>query len=152
MSTEPEVEATWDFDAGWDEAEAKPFRIRLLGEVWELPRDVPAEAILKMDRLLIRYAEIERSGEIPDDMVLDDSMTPEGVLRGMVPPAVMDAWLAKRGPDGQPLLGYRRLLDVSRRLVAYYRGSDPSKAGEPAPNRAARRATKPRRSSASGRR
>jgi hypothetical protein len=128
-------EELWDFDAGWKEAEGEPLRFRFLGREWEVSRDVPAELILKLDRLMLDVAKAEEAGgELPDDFVIDESMTPEGIARQLVGGEMVDEWL-KLG------VGHRRFLDISAKLMRFYRGEDPmAEEPEPDPNRKERRA------------
>ena len=109
--------ATWDFDEGWDEADQKPFRFKFMGDWWELPRDVPAETILHVERLMIKLQSMGEDEDLPDDFVIDDSITPEGIARRLAPDYV-DEWVA-RG------CGYRRLLFATRSMLAFYRGQPP---------------------------
>ena len=143
-----------DFDAGWQEEEHEPVKIVVLGVKYELPADVPAKVLLMMDRLLLLAAKVQQSGEVPDDFVIEDAMSPESILRQLVDDSIVDEWLDKG-------IGYRRLMAIVRKLNAVYRGEE----DEQAPNRAARRqaakatkatsggsTTRRPRSSASGRR
>lgn len=117
-----------DFDAAWAEEEDEPVVVRLLGEEWECkrPSEVPAALLLRMDRLML----VAASGDVPDDFVVDESLTPEGILRGLAGDDNVDAWLAAG-------LSYKRLASVSQYLNARYRGQDPE---APAANRAQKRA------------
>lgn len=119
-----------DFDAAWAEEDDDPVVIRLLGEEWKCkrPSEVSAALLLKLDRMLM----VSITGEVPDDMVLDDTMSSEGILRQLAGDDNVDAWLARGLP-------YKRLLAVSRYLNAVYRGENP-KGEEPAANRQERRA------------
>jgi hypothetical protein len=139
-----------DFDAGWAEQnDGEPLIVVVKGKKFELPADVPAKVLLMMDRLMLTAAKIEQSGEVPDDFVIEEAMTPEGILRGIVAGPIVDEWIDSG-------LGYRQLMDMVRRLNAYYRGERGEDGG--LPNRAARRqqtkptgkATSRRRSSGSG--
>ena len=119
-----------DFDAAWAEEEDEPVTIKLLGEEWacKRPSEVPAALLLRMDRLML----VAASGDVPDDLVIDDSLSPEGILRGLAGDDNVNAWL-ERGLSDQ------RLAKVSQYLNARYRGQDPP--GEaPAANRAQKRA------------
>ena len=131
-----------DFDAAWGDDEDDPVVVRLLGEEWKCkrPSEVPASLLLRMDRLML----IASTGEVPDDFVVDDSLSPESIIRQLAGDDNVDAWLA-RG------LSYERLAKVSQYLNARYRGQDPE--GEaPAANRATRRAAaKPKKASGSRR-
>lgn len=125
-----------DFDAAWADEADEPVTVRLLGQEWacKRPSEVPAALLLKLDRLLLMVA----SSEVPDDFVVDDSLSPESILRQLAGDANVDAWLA----GGLP---YKRLMAVNRHLTAVYRGQDPE--GEaPAANRQNRRAAKKKRS------
>lgn len=126
-----------DFDAAWAEEEDEPVTVRLLDREWacKRPSEVPAALLLRMDRLML----VAASGDVPDDLVIDDSLSPEGILRQLAGDANVDAWLAAG-------LSYRRLSAISQYLNARYRGQDPE---APAANRATRRAAKTRKRSGS---
>lgn len=126
-----------DFDAAWAEEDDEPVVIKLLGEEWacKRPSEVPAAFLLKVDRLLILAA----SEDVPDDFVVDDSLSSESILRQLAGDANVDEWLARGLP-------YKRLMAVSRHLMAVYRGQDPGEAL--AANRATRRAAKKKQRSA----
>lgn len=132
----------WDFDAAWADDDDEPVVIRLLGEDWtcKRPSEVPAALLLRLDRLML----VATSGDVPDDFVLDDTLSPESVLRQLAGDDNVTAWLG-RG------LAYKRLSAVSAHLNAVYRGQSPP--GEaPAANREERRAAakaKPSRSATS---
>jgi hypothetical protein len=123
------VDQFHDFDAAWAEEDDDPVTVVLLGEKWECkrPSQVPAALLLKLDRLLLMVS----TGDVPDDFVVDDSLSPESILRQLAGDTNVDAWL-DRG------LGYKRLMAVNRYLSAVYRGQDPGEAL--AANRATRRA------------
>lgn len=119
-----------DFDAAWAEEEDDPVVIKLLGEEWKCkrPSEVPAALLLKMDRLML----IATGADVPDDFVIDDSLSPESILRQLAGDDNVDAWLARGLP-------YKRLAAVSQHLNAVYRGQvAPGEA--PAANREQRRA------------
>lgn len=118
-----------DFDAAWADDDDEPVVIRLLGEEWKCkrPSEVPASLLLRLDRLLL----VAAGGDVPDDLVIDDSMSPESILRQLAGDDNVDAWLGRGLP-------YKRIGDVSRYLNAVYRGQDPGEA--PAANRETRRA------------
>ncbi|SNR33121.1 hypothetical protein [Blastococcus mobilis] len=127
-----------DFDAAWADEEDEPVVVKLLGEEWacKRPSEVPAALLLKLDRLMLAAA----GADVPDDFVVDDSLSSESILRQLAGDDNVDAWLARGLP-------YKRLAAVSQYLNAVYRGQDP--AGEaPAANRQERRAAakKPKRS------
>lgn len=126
-----------DFDAAWDDAEDEPVVVRLLGEEWKCkrPSEVPASLLLKMDRMLLIVA----SDQVPDDFVLDDSMSTESILRQLAGDDNVDSWLARGLP-------YARLMDVSRHLTARYRGQDPEAPAAPRRERRAAAKKKPSRS------
>jgi hypothetical protein len=129
-----------DFDAAWAEDADEPVVVRLLGEEWacKRPSEVPAALLLRLDRLLL----VAAGGDVPDDFVIDDSLSAEGILRQLAGDANVDAWLAAG-------LSYKRLAAVSQYLNAVYRGQEPP--GEaPAANRADRRAAKKGKASGSG--
>lgn len=125
-----------DFDAAWAEDDDEPVVIRLLGEEWKCkrPSEVPASLLLRMDRLML----IAASGDVPDGFVVDDSLSPDGILRALAGDANVDAWLAAG-------LSYKRLAAVSQYLNARYRGQDPGEA-KAAPRRERRAAAKQKRS------
>lgn len=128
-----------DFDAAWAEDDDEPVVVRLLGEEWtcKRPSEVPAALLLKLDRLLLMVA----STDVPDDFVVDDSLSPESILRQLAGDDNVTAWL-ERG------LPYQRLMAVNRHLTAVYRGQDPE--GEaPAANRAQKRAAAKKKRSGS---
>lgn len=134
-----------DFDAAWADEDDEPVVIRLLGEEWKCkrPSEVPASFLLKLDRLMVATARMEQTGEVPDDFVVDDEMSPDYVIRGLAGEDNVDAWLA-RG------LSYKRLTGVTRYLNAVYRGQDPDAAGEaPAANRQQKRAAAKKKPSGS---
>jgi hypothetical protein len=141
-----------DFDAAWGEEDKEPFRFTFLGQSWEVNRGVPAETILRLERLIVRIEQAERAGTpLADDVELDDGLTVEGLARRLAGDANVDAWLA---------LGcsYQRLRDIASRLLAMHRGDDPLAVNEDPtpPNRQARRAaarqSKSRQNSGNGRR
>lgn len=117
-----------DFDKAWEEDDDEPVVVRLLGEEWKCkrPSEVPAALLLKLDRLLL----VAAGGDVPDDMVIDDSLSADSILRQLAGDDNVDAWLAHG-------LSYKRLGQVSRYLNAVYRGQEP-----PGEERAANRATK----------
>lgn len=131
-----------DFDAAWAEDDDEPVVVKLLGEEWtcKRPSEVPASLLLRMDRLML----VAAGGDVPDDFVIDDGLSSDGIIRALAGDDNVDAWLA-RG------LSYKRLSAVSQHLNAVYRGQEPP--GEaPAANRAQRRAAakpKPSRSAKS---
>jgi hypothetical protein len=119
-----------DFDAAWADDADEPVVVRLLGEEWacKRPSEVPAALLLRLDRLML----VAAGAGVPDDLVIDDELSSESILRSLAGDANVDAWLA-RG------LSYKRLAAVSQYLNAVYRGQEPP--GEaPAANRATRRA------------
>lgn len=137
-----------DFDAAWAEEADEPVVLRVLGKEWpcKRPSEVPAALLLKMDRLLAAVARQALTGEVDDDLVIDEDLSPESIVRQMAGDANVDAWLAGvEQPDGTTRsLSYKRLADVSRHLNAIYHGQDPGEA--PAANRQTRRAAAKKRS------
>lgn len=132
-----------DFDAAWADEEDEPIVVRLLGEEWKCkrPSEVPAAFLLRMDRLML----VAGMTDVPDDLVIDDSLSPESILRTLAGDDNVDAWLG-RG------LSYKRLASVSQYLNARYRGQDPAVGEALAANREQRRAAaKPSRSGKSSR-
>lgn len=136
----------YDFDAAFAELDEAGIPFRLLGQVWQLPVDVPADVILRIQRLMGMVAEMEAavakaqaSGEPVEfdmDQVVAEDLSYERIVRQMVGDELVDKWV-ERG------IGYRMLQAVSQRLFAIYTGQDPDAEGEaPAANRAARRAAK----------
>jgi hypothetical protein len=142
----------WDFDAGWNEADAKPLKIRFLGREWELPADAPADAVLMMDRAM---AAVGSGDEQAAAAILEQGgLSIESLARRFVGDEVVDQWLALNP-------GSRQLAHVVRQLTDYYRGSERPGSEDAAPNRHERRAeaaqakkssTKSRSSSGTGRR
>lgn len=132
-----------DFDAAWAEEDDDPVVIRLLGQEWSCkrPSEVPAGLLLRIDRLIVQYAQMQQTGQIPDDFVMDDSLDPESMLRKLAGDTNVDAWL-KAG------LSYQRLQAVLRHLQSVYRGQDPGEA-QAVTNRAQRRAAKTTKSPSS---
>ncbi|TFV91409.1 hypothetical protein [Blastococcus sp. CT_GayMR16] len=133
------VDQFHDFDAAWADEDDEPVVIKLLGEEWKCkrPSEVPAALLLRLDRLLLSVA----TGDVPDDMVVDDSLSPESILRQLAGDDNVDAWLGRGLP-------YKRLMAVNRHLTAVYRGQNP--AGEaPAANRQQRRAAAKKKGSGS---
>jgi hypothetical protein len=133
------VDQFHDFDAAWADDDDEPIVVKVLGQEWacKRPSEVPAALLLRLDRLLLTVA----TGDVPADMVIDDSLSPESILRSLAGDANVDAWLAAGLP-------YKRLMDLNRHLTATYRGQDPGEAQ--AANRATRRAAKKTKRSASG--
>lgn len=69
--------------------------------------------------------------DLPDDFVIDDTLSSESILRTLAGDDNVDAWLARGLP-------YARMAQVTAYLNARYRGLDPEAMA--APNRATRRA------------
>lgn len=107
-----------DFDAWLAEQETVPFK--LLGEVWHLPPDVPANVILRVQRIEQFLAKAAMNGEkidkLPPGLSLDD-LSYESMLRQMVGDDIVDQWLAKG-------VGYRQLQQASGWLYQMYTGRD----------------------------
>ena len=135
----------YDFDAAFAELDETGIPFRLLGEVWQLPTDVPADVILRIQRLMGMVAEMEAAVaraqetgepiEFDTDKVIAEDLSYERIVRQMVGDELVDEWV-RRG------IGYRMLQAVSQRLFAIYTGQDPDGDGlgeAPAANRAARR-------------
>jgi hypothetical protein len=120
-----------DFDAAWAEEDDEPVVIRLLGEEWKCkrPSEVPAAFLLRLDRLM----QVAGSGEVPDDLVVDDDMSSESIARTLAGDDNVDAWLA-RG------LSYIQVAKIVAYLNAVYHGQDPDVGEAPAANRQVRRA------------
>jgi len=136
-----------DFDAGWAERkqktqEADPPKVVLFGVDYLLPRTVPAAVMLNFDRMMLRLAELERAADVPDDFVVDETMTPEGMLISIVGPEMAEQWIALPGME------YPDILDAVRQLVEMYRtGQAPTdKETSTVPNRKDRRKKAPARS------
>lgn len=117
----------YDFDAAF--AEAKPIPFKLLGKVWQLPPTVPAATILNIQRLMLALAKMDETGEVPDDLVIDDDLSYERMLREMVGEGIVTQWLELG-------ISYDMLAAVTRRLYALHTGDNPD-AQEP--GKAARR-------------
>jgi hypothetical protein len=120
-----------DFDAAAGEHDPIPFR--LLGRDWEVPGTCPARVLLLLDRAMVALGQLEQTGAVPDDLVLDSSWTPEGMLRAMVGNDLVDEWLALD-------ITYPQLRDVARFLSGRYRGEADGQGEAAPPNRAAKRA------------
>ncbi|MDP5184793.1 hypothetical protein QOZ88_19340 [Blastococcus sp. BMG 814] len=102
-----------DFDAAWAEEDDEPIVVKLLDREWQCkrPSEVPAALLLRLDRLMLAAT----AGDVPDDLVIDDSLSPESILRQLAGDTNVDAWLAAG-------LSYRRLSAVSQHLNSRYRG------------------------------
>jgi hypothetical protein len=153
----------FDFDAALAEAEETPIPFKLMGKVWDVPGSVDAAVILRIQRLMLILAEYENSGEVPDDLVIDENLSYEAMCRQMIGDDLMETWLAHQWRDasGRKRTGpsYEMLQAVSRRLFAIHTGSDPDeepdeagKAKRPADRKPpAKKSSARRRSSTTGR-
>lgn len=90
-----------DYDAAFAEAnrEAPPIVIRLFGQDWELPGDLPASVVVRLTRMMA-------DGRSEDELSVAEQMT---LAMDVIPAEVLDAWLAK-GLDTDQLAVI--LLDV----------------------------------------
>lgn len=104
-----------DFDADFAEQSTIPFKV--LGKVWELPGSVPAATLLRLQRLMLVVASTKDGDDLPDDFVLDESLSVESMLRQMVGDQILDEWLAKG-------IKYDMMMAVSQRLYAIHTGSE----------------------------
>lgn len=93
-----------DFDAAWAEADAETITVRLLGEDWELPAQMPAAFPLTIQRYLAE-------GRDPNVDLTNGELL--GLLRTMVPADIFDAWVGA----GLPL---SRLGEVITYLMGEY--------------------------------
>lgn len=90
----------FDFDAWYDENAApdKPTRpFRLAGRVWQIPVDVPAASLLRVESMRRRLGEL---AALPDDADVPAAITdaieaaqPEPLLRSMVGDGLVDQWV-----------------------------------------------------------
>lgn len=106
----------YDFDAAF--AERQPIPFRLLGKDWSLPASAPAKVILRVQRLMADLTRMMVSGEVDEDMVIDEDLSYERMSRLMIGDDIVDAWL-DAGID------YDMFQAVTRRLYAIYTGDDP---------------------------
>lgn len=105
----------YDFDAWYDEHVDKTIPFRVLGETWDIPGDVPAVVLLRLQRL----ERVILTGRIPDGFEDElEELSYESMVRAMVGDTIVDAWIAKGIP-------HKMLQAVSRRLYAIYKGEDP---------------------------
>jgi hypothetical protein len=117
-----------DFDADFADAADETIPFKLMGKVWEIPGEAPAAVILRIQRLMVTLVQMEESGEVPEDMVIDDDLSYEVMLRKMVGDDLVDTWLTHkwtRNGVKRTGISYPMLAAVSRRLFAIYTGGDP---------------------------
>ena len=99
----------YDFDAAWEEHDARsedspePIRVRLLGEEWELPGDMPAALVVRGARL---------AGGADRNLTLGEIIR---FVSPMVPREILDRWL----DEG---MGERKLSWVLMRIIKIYMG------------------------------
>lgn len=99
----PSREADYfDFDAWHAETQTATIPFRLLGRTWQLPGDVEARLVLKMQRLeqwSVAYMLAEEQGEdpppLPAGLTEDDleTLTFEGICRALAGDSVVEQWL-----------------------------------------------------------
>lgn len=119
MPTDPSTDARFfDFDEWYAEAQGETIPFRLLGEVWQLPADIEATKILRIQRLEQAVTQASVTGKLPDgfEQVLED-LSYEKLCREMVGDEIVDAWLGKG-------IRIKMMQAVSRRLYAIYTGTD----------------------------
>lgn len=140
-----------DFDAFFAERETKPVLVPFDGQEWPCPGTVPAEVLLRIDRLMLQVTRMQQSGEVPEDFEVTDDLSVESIARSLAGDDNVDAWLA-RG------MSFQRLQMTTQVLQRVHRGASLEDAmrealGEataPPPNRAERRATASRSRKSSG--
>lgn len=103
-----------DFDAWLDEDKVEPIKFKLLGQVWEIPGDLPAVVQLKLERIQVFVTTADPANPVlPEGMSLDD-ITYESLARDLLGDKMVDEWL-RLG------LGSKQMPRVTQRLMAIYR-------------------------------
>jgi hypothetical protein len=102
-----------DFDAWYEENVDPTIPFKLMGKDWEIPGDIPAIAMLRLERIERLIATADDDTELPGDLSLDD-VSYEGLTRMMLGDELVDQWLAAG-------IGARKLQGVTRQLFAIYR-------------------------------
>lgn len=115
-----------DFDAARAERRQEPLRLRAFGQEFDLPGSMPASLFLDVVRM-----EKEQGGQ--SVLTTKDAI---GLLSRVLPADVLDSLVA------MPTFTLDDLIDLARMVMAAYTGGAASSGEAPAPNRAARRATK----------
>ncbi|MBE0430036.1 MAG: hypothetical protein IBX61_09245 [Thermoleophilia bacterium] len=70
-----------DFDAAWEEHEAKPLKFKALGRKWEIPS--PSDGSAKFMAELMRLGEVENASEI-EQLAILKNFIPEKTLNEMI--------------------------------------------------------------------
>lgn len=114
-----------DFDAFWAEQRREPVRVKVFGEVHELPPSLPAAVILRLWRMMAAGR-----GE--------DEVSPAEVL------ALAEAIFGRERLDGWAAQGltFDQLQDLLRWAMEVYAGGS-GDGGKPAPRPMAGKATSP---------
>lgn len=105
---------TIDFDAWLEENERKPIEFKLLGEVWEIPGDLPAIVQLRLERIDRFLATATTDSVLPADLTLEE-ISYESLSRMMVGDEMFDQWLEAGIKD-------QHLIHVTQQLMGIYRG------------------------------
>lgn len=101
-----------DFDAFWAEQAKEPIRLRVLGEVEELPPSLPLAVMLRAQRIIASMAANEPLPEAEMFALAIDMFGRERVER----------WAAKG-------MTIEQMMDVFRYVQAIYSGQEPDKDG-----------------------
>ena len=111
--TSPAVEPRdfFDFDAWEAEHQQQPIRFHLFGRDWDLPGDVPAATMLKMQKLEL----IAETGVVPDGVDLAD-LSVEALVGDFVGADVLAEWLGMG-------IKQRTLQAIAGRLYALHNGA-----------------------------
>lgn len=117
--TTPTPRDFFDFDAWAAEHEQAPIRFRLFGRDWDLPGDVPASTMLKMQKLEV----IAETGVIPDGVNLAD-LSVEALVGEFVGADVLTEWLNLG-------IKQRTLQAIAGRLYALHNGAQPRTDDDP---------------------
>lgn len=103
-----------EFDAWLEENEETTIPFRLLDRDWELPADIPAATMFKLERLERAIEAYDPDNpSLPEGIDLED-ITYESLTRSMIGDELVDEWL-RLG------IGHKKLQHVTRRLNAIYR-------------------------------